>query len=341
VNVAATAQALADDVLWPNAAATDRSEVLPRANLDALAAAGLYGLTGPRAFGGLEAEFVTACNVVEILASACLTTTFVWCQHLGTVPAVAAGPVADRDEWLAALCSGERRTGVVLPGRLHARPVDGGWVLSGTAPWLSGWGRIDYVHAAASAPDGCVVWALLDASETDRATPKRLELLAINASATVRWELLDVFVPTDRVTAVVPAGRSSGPEAYVQRTQAAYPLGITRRCCRLLGRTALDAELDACRNAVLRARPSEIPAARAAAASLALRAAAAVTVARGSRAVLAGDHAQRVAREAIVLLVYGGGMPVRDALLATFGAATEAPPHDEHDPPRTAAQRRG
>ncbi len=333
MNVAGTAQALAEDVLWPNAAATDRSETVPRANLDALAAAGLYGLTGPRAFGGLEADFVTACNVVEILASACLTTTFIWCQHLGTAPAVAAGSVADRHEWLDALCTGARRTGVVLPGRLQARPTDGGWVLNGTAPWVSGWGSIDYVHAAASAPDERVVWALLDASETGRATPTRLELLAINASATVRWELRDVFVPTDRVTAVVPAGRSSGPEAYVQRTQAAYPLGVARRCCRLLGRTALDAELDACRNAVLRARPSAIPAARAAAASLAVRAAAALTVARGSRAVLADDAAQRLAREAIVLLVYGGSGPVRDALLATFGAATVGPAHDEPNAP--------
>jgi hypothetical protein len=37
-------------------------------HLDALAAAGLYGLVGPHSAGGLGADVATLCAVVEILA---------------------------------------------------------------------------------------------------------------------------------------------------------------------------------------------------------------------------------------------------------------------------------
>jgi hypothetical protein len=47
-----------------------------------------------------------------------------------------------------------------------------------------------------------------------------------------------------------------------------------------------------------------------------MRAAAALTVASGSRAILGGQHAQRLAREAAFLLVFGSRPPIRAALLS-------------------------
>ena len=41
------AQALAEDVLFPNALETDATDVLPAEHLDALADLGLYGLFAP------------------------------------------------------------------------------------------------------------------------------------------------------------------------------------------------------------------------------------------------------------------------------------------------------
>jgi alkylation response protein AidB-like acyl-CoA dehydrogenase len=317
----AGARAIAEELLFPAAAATDRADAVPVANLNALADAGLYGINAPRALGGAEADWVTLCTVIETLAGACLTTTFVWAQHLSTVPAVAASStLAGRDGWLRALCTGERRTGVLLPGPLRARRTDGGWLFDGTAPWVSGWGRVDFVHAAASAPGGDVVWALLDARESEYARARRRTLVAINASVTVQLELRGLFVPDDRVTTTRRGARRGGPDTYVLRAQGAYPLGIAARCSRLLGTGPLDGQLERCREAVVRARPSAVPAARAAASELAVRAAAALAVATGSRAVLPDSHAQRLAREALFLLVYGGRPALRDALLAAFGA---------------------
>ena len=89
LDVVREAQRIADEVLFPNAVATDRAGVLPRENLDALAAAGLYGLAGPPWAGGLDADFATVCEVTEIVCGGCLTTGFVWTQHHGAVRAVA------------------------------------------------------------------------------------------------------------------------------------------------------------------------------------------------------------------------------------------------------------
>src|SRR6266487_155398 len=63
-----------------------------------------------------------------------------------------------------------------------------------------------------------------------------------------------------------------------------------------------------------------IAAARAAAGELAVRAACALMTARGSRSLLAADHAQRLAREAIFTLIYALRPESRAALLARLGA---------------------
>jgi hypothetical protein len=60
------------------------------------------------------------------------------------------------------------------------------------------------------------------------------------------------------------------------------------------------------------------PAARAAASALAWRAAGTLTVRTGSRAVLVGGDAERLAREAALLLAFGNRPAIRDALLSRF-----------------------
>jgi hypothetical protein len=57
-----------------------------------------------------------------------------------------------------------------------------------------------------------------------------------------------------------------------------------------------------------------MPAARAAACELALRATAALVVSQGSTAVLAGQDAQRLAREALFLLEFGSRPPIKESL---------------------------
>ena len=84
------ARRIADEVLFPAAMATDAADQVPVSHFDALAAAGLYGILGPAAAGGLGLDLPAACAVVEELAGGCLATTFVWIQHFGLVRELSA-----------------------------------------------------------------------------------------------------------------------------------------------------------------------------------------------------------------------------------------------------------
>src|SRR5882762_1463113 len=82
------ARELATDVFAPAAMGVEASQRVPPEHLDLLAAEGFYGLAGPREAGGLDVPLAAAGQIIEILAGACLSTTFVWMQHHGVVRAV-------------------------------------------------------------------------------------------------------------------------------------------------------------------------------------------------------------------------------------------------------------
>ena len=291
-----------------------------------LADRGWYGLSAPSS----GFDIVSARPVVEAFAGACLTTTFVWMQHLGTPPACASGPEHLRP-WVELLASGARRSTVAFAGLLpdpplRARPSgDGdGWVVDGVAPWVSGWGLSDVVHVAARTPEDDVVWLLVDAPSPGL-SHQPLRLLAVNASATVTLSFAGVRVPADRETSRFPWADWPARDAMGLRTNGSLALGVAGRCCRLIGPSALDEELAARRVALDDGTPETMPAARAAAAGFAVQAASALVAHQGSRSVVVGGHAERLLREATVLLVFGSRPSISRELLARLGVRARPP----------------
>jgi alkylation response protein AidB-like acyl-CoA dehydrogenase len=322
----ARARSLADELLFPAASAVDAAGVVPAGHLDALADAGLYGLTGPVDAGGLGADAATVAAVIEALASGDLATTFVWLQHLGVVGAVADGPAGLRAEFLPDLCAGRRRGGVALQAATRLGPAAIGahrdrneLMLDGRVPWVTGWGHVDVLLVAARDPDGEVCFVLVDAvgGPTLEAAPQRM--VALTASATVELTLNDHRVPADRLVRTVPLAELRAGDAAGLRANGSLALGLVARCARLLGPSPLDGDLAAARTRLDTAGPGELPAARAAASALAHRATGLLVAATGSRAVVAGAHAERLAREALFLLVFGSRPAIRQALVAELG----------------------
>lgn len=323
------ARRLAEDVLLPGAMETDAAPTVPAARLDALAAAGLYGLNGPAWAGGAEADLATTCAVIEALSGGCLTTAFVWAQHRSAVRGAAASENPAVRSLVEPLCRGEVRAGVALagarpgPASLQASRARGGWSLSGTAQWVSGWGRIQLIHAAARVDEQTVAWLLVDAGP--QLSMERVELMALNASGTVRVDFDGVFVPEERVTSIVPLQDPDPSEPAKLRVHAAHALGVAQRSCALMGPSPLDEELTACRDALDTAdAAASMAGARATSSELALRAAVALMSVVGSRSLLRGSHAQRLAREALFVSVYAGRPPVRAAFLERLGATPDA-----------------
>lgn len=317
----ATARRVAEEVLWPAALETDRAEDVPRELLDELAAAGLYGIFAPIEVGGLGLDRSEGETIVEALASGCLTTTFVWIQHQSTAGIIGnlTGPLAE--EWARPLATGERRAGIAFshlrnpdPTVLTAEPVAGGYLLHGTAPLVTGWGLVDALHVATRlGPD--VVWLLVDAVESPTLLVRRLDLAAMNASATVVLRFTGHFVPDERRTVVQTIDDWFERDAAGLRTNGSLSLGVAGRAISLLSGegalTGLSDRLDAARLGLAAASIDELPAARADASLIALDAAAALVAATGGRSMVRDAHGQLLARWAMFLLVQGQTPPIR------------------------------
>jgi alkylation response protein AidB-like acyl-CoA dehydrogenase len=307
-----------------DAAMVDAADAVPEEHLRGLADAGLYGIFAPPEVGGLGLGAEVGL-VIEELASACLASTFVWLQHLRLLGAMldSGTPAALREALLPAVVRGQVRGGVALAGllpgppRLTARQADGGWLLDGEAPWVSGWGVVDLLVTVARGPEDTAVTLLMDARQQQGLAAARQRLAAVNASATVQLSFDGVFVPDGRLVSQRPydpvAAQSEG-----LRGNGSLALGVSRRCCALIGPSPLDDELDACRAELDAADTAGMPAARARASEFAARAAHYLAVRRGSRSALAGDDAERLAREAGFLLVFGSRPAIKDALLGRF-----------------------
>lgn len=312
------ARRVAEEVLAPAAAEVEARREIPAGHWQALADAGLFGAIAPPELGGAGLAPHELWSAVEILAAGCLATTFVVIQHFGLLRSLLDGgaPPALRDEYLPDLVRGRRRAGIALGGLLaggatRATRAGDGWVLSGTSPWVTGWGYLDLLQVAARTPGDLVALFLLDAAHPGlAATP--LRLTAVDASRTVRLAFPDLRVSSERLISLRPFDPAAALSDGL-RTNGSLALGLVRRADGLLGGALAD-ELGAARRRLDEADVASMPAARAGASLLAVRAATAVCVETGSASVAAGSDADRLYREALFTLVFGSRPAIKDAL---------------------------
>jgi alkylation response protein AidB-like acyl-CoA dehydrogenase len=323
VTPAERARRIADDVFFPVALEVDAADRVPASHLDLLAAEGLYGLVADP-----DLSFAEVADVVAALASGDMAATLVWIQHLTPVRALMADASPLADEWLPALVAGEQRGGIALAGirpptnHLRVRRENGGFVLDGTVPWVTGWGMIDVLYVAARDADDVVHFLLMDAVDAPTIRTDTQRLVAVQASNTVNMTFDGHPVPADRLVSTKPYADWQSDDSTGSALNGALALGVVDRCVRLLrdGPGAADAteisvEADAVRAALLAADAPGTAGARAAASELAWRAAATFAAWQGARTVLVANQAQRLVREATFTLVFGSRPVIRDALL--------------------------
>lgn len=319
-SLVAAARRVAEEVLAPAAEATDRSAVVPRSHLDALAEAGLMGLYRPPA-----APAPVVREVYEVLAGACGVTFFVWVQHHAPVRMLAASANAGlRDRYLDDLCAGRLLGGVAFaylrrpgPPAVTATPVDGGYRVDGEAPWVTSWGLASVYAVAARRGDDVVFFMLRDDADGLRASPP-LALAAMGASSTVRLTFDGLRVPEDDVLSVVPFERWQADDRLATAKPNPAAFGIAATCIRLLSDTPLAAELEELRRRSYALAETDIEAlveARAQSLELAVRAATALVVATGGRAMSADHPAQRLLREAAFFTIQAQTPALRRATL--------------------------
>ncbi len=238
----AAAQRAADETLFPNAQDVDRSDRIPERNLAALADAGLFGLVGPAARGGLDLDARSARRAMAAVGSGCGATFFVWVQHHGVVRALRSSTNdALVDAHLADLCAGRilagtafahvRRTG---PSAISATRIDDGWRLDGHAPWATSWGLADWFSIAAESGDGELVWALVPGRGAHGVTATALALPVFGATATVSLRFEGCVVPDDQIIAVETAEQWRRADRRHASLGQPAVLGVAERARRLL-----------------------------------------------------------------------------------------------------------
>ncbi|MND62956.1 Flavin-dependent monooxygenase, oxygenase subunit HsaA [compost metagenome] len=113
--------------------------------------AGILQMLVPKRWGGAESDLKTMFEVVDTLAQGCISTAWIAAFYIGhNLYAAKMTPKAQETLFGA-------RGFVLLPAAsaptMKAEPVDGGWVITGRAPWGSGVMHADWVMVSGMTPD--------------------------------------------------------------------------------------------------------------------------------------------------------------------------------------------
>jgi len=157
---------IAETVFRPNAEAADRESPTANgvlaANIRLLADRGYFGLAIDTHYGGMGAGDFTRREFTEVIAAACGVTAFTQQQfHAGGGFVGGAVNEEMRADLLPKFASGELICGVAFshlrrpgPPIVTATAVDGGYLIDGRAPWVTGWSFIDaFILGATIVPD--------------------------------------------------------------------------------------------------------------------------------------------------------------------------------------------
>lgn len=332
--------------LAPLAARTER-EGVDRPTLDHLARAGLHGVAGPESITGSPPSPAVYREVAELLSGADGNTWFVWLQHHAVVKMLASSANVDLvRRRLSPLCAGTAQAGVAF-SHLRASEVaitatraDGGWRLSGTAPWCTGWGLLDLVLVGAATSEDEVVFVLVAMREGGGMAPgPALDLAAMGGTSTVVLHLDDYVVADADVVVTMPRPVWARADAAAGANVQPSTFGIARAALAELARCdeATAGRLSA-RLADVRRRAyglmDDVPAGEALEERLALRAEALLLGVEATSALVAGvggramtcDHpAQRWAREALFHLVFAQTKAARATTLARIAGPGAIP----------------
>ncbi|MGW1595840.1 acyl-CoA dehydrogenase family protein [Streptomyces sp. NPDC002343] len=356
-----SARRLAADLLAPEAERVDQEGVPPghveavkRSGLLGVSAPVEHGGAGaPAAVAREVAEILSgACCATWFVQTQHHTPVQILAQSGHPVRERLLGPLS-RGELLSGVAYAHVRSAPRRPVRV--RPERGGWRFDGTVPWYTGWGLNDVMLLAGVTDSGEVLSAFTEARERPglRASAP-MRLAALTAARTVSLELDGLWLPAESVALRTPYDRwAAGDRARTLHTSPAV-FGVTRAALSLLDADTaapLRARLAGIRGRAYELADGPLPegwtgprgngtgpeagtepgavdawvrerlAVRARAYELLRTATTAAVVAGGGRAMALTSRAQRLAREALFLLVQGQTAESRAAHLRALGGA--------------------
>ncbi len=332
------------DHVAPTAHAIDTSVEAMGVAFDEMRRQGVMALRRPADYGGpgvSEAEFRV---FQEEVARASGAFAFLQTQHQSAVNMIAKQASEEiRAEYLP-LMHGPRTVGIGFSQlRRTGEPIckavecDGGFVLNGEVPWITGFGFFDEYLIGAVLPDGRAVFGLMPFRDCEgQVMSEPMRLAAMETCQTVTARLTNYFLPSAKVAFINDKDWIRKNDAFNIVVQGHFAVGcalagadIVQEAARrkgfdFLAETAakLYAEIELCRAALVAHQkdfaedtaPLRLEK-RAWAIDLMMRCAHAGVVASSGAANFHTHPAQRVLREAIVFSVSAQTGPIMEATL--------------------------
>jgi alkylation response protein AidB-like acyl-CoA dehydrogenase len=201
------AEAVVREQVAPQAAATDRDGKFPRAQLQALGAAGLLGLTLPASHGGLGQGPRLFAAVAETVARGCASTGMVYLMHVCATNVIASRAPRGGDDLLKKIAAGKHistlafsekgsRSHFWAPMSRETR-VGGRSLLSADKSWVTSAGEADSYVVSTLAHDGKTPTDsslfLIPSDRANLSVVSRFDGLGLrgNASAPMRLEQVE------------------------------------------------------------------------------------------------------------------------------------------------------
>ena len=215
-------RAVAEDKIAPYAAAVDEEARYPQEAHDALVASDFFAPHVPEEYGGVGADALATCIVIEEVARVCASSSLIPAVNkLGSMPLILAASDAVKERYLTPLAAGESGFSYGLSEReagsdtaaMKCRAVRDGddWVLTGQKSWITNAGVSQYYTVlAVTDPEGQrgnnITAFVVEKSDEGFTFGAKERKLGIKGSPTRELIFERTRIPGDRVVGEVGAG---------------------------------------------------------------------------------------------------------------------------------------
>lgn len=208
------ARQIADEKIMPVRAELDEKHEFPRAILEDMAQADLFGIPIPEEFGGFGGGAFDIAIALEQIGRACIGVgTAFAANFLGAYPIIIGGSKEIKEKYLPHIATGEKfaafglteaNAGSDASGIQTTAVLDGDeWVLNGTKQWITNGGEADIYTVIAMTDKkkgarGATMFVVEKGDPGFSFGPKEKKM-GIRASATTELIFKDCRIPKDRM----------------------------------------------------------------------------------------------------------------------------------------------
>ncbi len=208
------ARQITDERIIPNRAELDEKDEFPRAILDEMAQADLFGLYVPEEFGGFGGGCFDIVLALEELGRGCIGVgTAFAASALGIYPILISGSQELKERYLPDVAEGKRfaafglteaNAGSDASGIQTTAVLDGDeWVLNGTKQWITNGGEAQIYTVIAitdreKGPRGASMFVVEEGDPGFTCGPKEKKM-GIRASSTTELIFNNCRIPKDRI----------------------------------------------------------------------------------------------------------------------------------------------